>query len=82
MKFRTLVEYGLFFKMHIRFFIIIKYFSRYYIKYTTTSLILGSGPTFAVLTLLSVLQIIVSLGIPHELFYTLSSINMSQIRRK
>ena len=31
-------------------YIIIKYFSRYSMKYTTTSLILESGPTFAVLT--------------------------------
>ena len=45
-------------------------------KYTTTSLILGSGPTFAVLTMSSILQIIVSLGIPHEIFYTLSIKNM------
>ena len=34
--------------MHIRFYIIIKYFSRYSMKYTTTSLILRSGQTFAV----------------------------------
>ena len=38
----------------------------------TTSLILGPGPTFAVLTMSGILQIIVSLGIPHELFYILS----------
>ena len=44
--------------MHIRFYIIIKYFSRNSMKYTTTSLILGSGPTFAVLTMSSILQII------------------------
>ena len=48
--------------MHIRFYIIIKKFSRYSMKYTTTSLILGSGPTFAVLTMSIILQIIVSLG--------------------
>ena len=67
--------------MHKIFYIIIKYFTRYNMKYTTTSLILGSGPTFAVLTMSSVLQIIVSLGIPHELFYIMWIINMSQIRR-
>ena len=71
MKFGTYVEYIHFFKMHIRFYISIKYFSRYSIKYTTTSLVLGSGPPFAVLTMSSILQIIVSRGIPHELFYTL-----------
>ena len=81
MKFGTYVEYRLFFKMRIRFYIIINYFSRYSMKYTTTSLILGLGPTFAVLTMTSILQILVSLGIPHELFYTLSIKNMSQIRK-
>ena len=81
MKFGIKVEYRLFFKMHIRFYIIIKYFSRNSMKYTTTSLILGSGLTFAVLTMSSILQIIVNLGIPHELFYTVSIKNMSQIRK-
>ena len=51
-------------------------------KYTTLSLILGSGPTFAVLTMSVILQIIVSLEIPHELLYTLSIKNMSQIRKR
>ena len=53
--------------MHIRFCIIIKYFSCYNMKYTIMSLILGLGPTFAVLTMSSILQIIVSLGIPHQI---------------
>ena len=81
MKFGTEVEYRLFFKMHIRFYIIIKFFSCYSMKCTTMSLILESGPTFAVLTMSGILQIIVSLGIPLELFYTLSIKNMSQIRK-
>ena len=67
--------------MHIRFYIIIKYFSRYNMKITTTSLIMGSGPTFEVLTMSGILQIIVSLGIPHELFYTMSNKNMLHIRK-
>ena len=41
-------------------------------KYTTMSLIFWSGPTFAVLTMSSILRIMVSLGVAHELFYALS----------
>ena len=67
--------------MHKRFYIITKYFSRYSMKYTTMSLILGTGPTYAVLSMSSILQIIVSLGIPQEIFYTLSIKNVSQIRK-
>ena len=59
--------------MHVRFYIIIKYISRYSMKYMTMSNILESGPTFAVLTMSSILQIIVSLGIPHELFYAIKN---------
>ena len=81
MKFGTLVEYRLFFKMRISFDIIIIYFSHCSMKYTTMSLILGSGPTFAVLTMSRFLQIIVSLEIPHELFDALSIQNMSKIRK-
>ena len=62
-------------------YIIIKNLSRYSMKYTTMSLILGSEPPFAVLTISSILQIMVSLGVPHELFYALSIKNMSQIRK-
>ena len=52
-------------------------------KFTSMSLILGSGQTFAVLTMLmsSILQIMLSGGVPHELFYELSIENMSQIRK-
>ena len=67
--------------MHIRRYIIVKYFSRYSMKYPTTSLILGSGPTFAVLTMSSILQIKVSLGIPHELFIYYQLITCSRQRR-
>ena len=45
------------------------------------TLILGSGPTFAALTMSSTLQIMVSLGVQHELFYALSIKNISQIRK-
>ena len=34
--------------------------------------IFGSGPTFAVLTISSILQIMVSWGLPRELFYAMS----------
>ena len=45
----------------------------YSMKYTTMSLILSSGlKVSAVLTMSSVLQIMVSLRVPHELFYALS----------
>ena len=43
MKFETQVAYSLFFKMHIRLYVIIKNLSRYRMKYTTMSLIFGSG---------------------------------------
>ena len=46
--------------MHVRFYIIIKYFSRLSLKYTTMSHILELGSTFAVLTMSSILQIMVS----------------------
>ena len=81
MKFRTCVEYSLVLKVYVRFYHRIKYFSLSEPKYTTLPYNFGSGPDFTVLTMSSIFQIMVNMGLPWDCFYALSFTNMSKIKR-
>ena len=81
MKFRTCVEYSLVLKVYVRFCLHIKYVSLSEPKYTTLTYNLVSGPNFTVLTMSSIFQIMVNMGLPWECFYALSFTNMSKIKR-